>query len=257
MIFSLSYCCSFAQNLQNIDFFQHGDSLIINYDLIQESLDVYYDVRVLGLINKDVLYATSISGDISNIKPGKSKQIIWDIGADYKRVIGQLKIQIEITDKHYNYTFNTSTKTNIHMIDYNSKYLPCLSLLLPGLGSYVLNKHESFDMKFRRFILTSSSFLGCLSTAFYMNSRKNYQYAIYQHASHQGVIDESYKRAQMSNQIKQGSIVCAVIIMFSDVFYANQIQNGKPFNRFKLVLNDNFLPLLSLQIQIDNYEKWH
>ncbi len=86
----LSFSPCLAQEIKNIDYFNSGGNIIINYELEQCNDVNTYDLGIVFIEEKTnrVLYPKSLKGDVLNVSCGKKNQIIWNIKDDYTTLSG-------------------------------------------------------------------------------------------------------------------------------------------------------------------------
>ncbi|MFW5983337.1 MAG: hypothetical protein ACOCQ4_02460 [bacterium] len=87
---------NFAQKVENIEFHQQDDKVIINYDLLGKKR-ACYDVKVFYTTDNGKTFniLKSTSKDIGKcIKPEKDKKIVWNVLDDKKGLVGDVQFKI-------------------------------------------------------------------------------------------------------------------------------------------------------------------
>ena len=111
--------------IRNVDFKQIDNKVFITYDLIKARKSEMFDINVNIFSSGGYKIDTrSFTGDFSNVRKGKDKQIIWYLGEDYANF--EDNIYVELTAFHKNHM----------IISPVSKFEAlCKSTLFPGWGS--------------------------------------------------------------------------------------------------------------------------
>ena len=208
-VFSFSIC---AQKITNIDFMVVSNELKISYDIEYGLKNRSYDLKVVvELIKKGsnqvikTISPTSITGDISKVKPGKGKVIIWDVLNDINKLEGEINVEVIVSNS---YTLNP-----------NNKWGPeaaLTSLLFPGLGNYLVNKTEkSAQIGGYTFL----GYAGSLYFAYESNKSSKENYAAYQNSVLQSQMDDYYEKANSDNKLAYSMLGVAGAILASEFTY--------------------------------------
>ena len=83
----------FAQSVDNIQLNFRGDSLYIQYDLV-DSLNDSYSFQVFASHDNFSKPVKLLKGDIEEVSPGKNKLIKWDLSTELKEFNGSLAIEL-------------------------------------------------------------------------------------------------------------------------------------------------------------------
>lgn len=146
-----------SANTSNIDFRFNDGKIYITYDIINSEANELYNITTT-VFREDgsKLNATSLSGDILEVKGGNSKIIIWDQNKDGY-----------VLDEKIYITLGIATKVNVPLAKHLLK-----SAVLPGWGDYKVR-----NGKFH-FLYGVAGFAS-IGASIYMNSQANQSYTNY------------------------------------------------------------------------------
>ncbi len=146
-----------SANTSNIDFRFNTGKIYISYDIINSEANELYNITT-SVFREDgsKLNATTLSGDIVEVKGGNGKTIMWD----------QSKDGYVLDEKIY-VTLGIATKVNIPLAKHLLK-----SALFPGWGDYKVR-----NGKFH-FLYGVAGF-GAISASIYMNAQASQSYTNY------------------------------------------------------------------------------
>jgi hypothetical protein len=145
IIFLFSVSSVFSQSIENVYFRAEGKTIVVTYDFFHSKADTAINVE---LFFKDpqggVATPKTIRGDIKSVKPGKSKQIVWDILSDgVSSLSGKYKAEVSIQknpapNNNINNQNNNTTPTGA--VDSSSNFVldENVALGVFGDGEYVL-----------------------------------------------------------------------------------------------------------------------
>lgn len=146
-----------SANTSNIDFRFNDGKIYITYDIINsESNELYNVTTTIFRQDGSKLNATTLSGDILEVKGGNSKIIIWDQNKDGY-----------VLDEKIYVTLGIVTKVNVPLAKHLLK-----STVFPGWGDYKVR-----NGKFH-FLYGVAGF-GAIGASIYMNSQANQSYTNY------------------------------------------------------------------------------
>ncbi len=134
--------------IENVDFFQDGDNIIIKYDILKaknnETFTIWVEVHTSksGKINPK-----SVMGDVGNyVSGGKGKEIIWNVKGDNINL--DEEISIEVMGKPNAIAKDVSKYPPPVKVKSDRKVsVPAamgLSLILPGLGNTYAKKGGAY-----------------------------------------------------------------------------------------------------------------
>jgi len=85
----------FSQTIENVDFRAEEKTIVISYDLLKRK-DTTINIKVYFKSDKgEVITPKYLSGDLRNVHPGTSKQIIWDILKEGFYLSGRFLVEIK------------------------------------------------------------------------------------------------------------------------------------------------------------------
>ena len=146
-----------SANTSNIDFRFNNGKIYITYDIINSATNELYNITTT-IFREDgsKLNATSLSGDILEVKGGNGKTIIWDQNKDGY-----------VLDEKIYITLGIATKVNIPLAKHLLK-----SAAFPGWGDYKVRNGKL------HFLYGVAGF-GAIGASIYMNSQANQSYTNY------------------------------------------------------------------------------
>ncbi len=186
--------------IQNIEFEQFGDSLIIRYDIANYKPNEQFVTKV-NIFKKDGtrLNATSLSGDVGKIiHGGVGKKVVWLMSADIERL--DEDVFLEVLAKKYD-------QVNIPTI-------MLLSAAYPGLGKYrVSGKKPYLAMGAAAY---GSLITGIMCAISAKNTLKTYQSQVHANDTQSSQTFNKYQ-----NQIRTANfmIATAAIIWVGNAFW--------------------------------------
>ena len=135
IIFLFSVSDVFSQSIENVDFRAEGKTIVVTYDFFHSKADTAINVE---LFFKDqqggVATPKTISGDIKNVKPGKRKQIVWDILSDgVSSLSGKYKAEVSLQNEPTANNYNNNTPPT-GVVDSNSNFVLDENVFLGVLG---------------------------------------------------------------------------------------------------------------------------
>lgn len=146
-----------SANTSNIDFRFNDGKIYITYDIINSATNELYNITTTIFREEgSKLNATSLSGDIIEVKGGNSKIIIWDQNKDGY-----------VLDEKIYVTLGIATKVNVPLAKHLLK-----SSVFPGWGDYKVR-----NGKFH-FLYGVAGF-GAIGASIYMNAQSNQSYTNY------------------------------------------------------------------------------
>lgn len=172
-----------------------GKKLQISYDILnnKESDQLFVWVEIQKK-NGEPLRAASLSGDIGDIKAGKTKVITW-IPENDSLFLNEM-VDVEIKAEKY-------------VKSYNKGSMVLLSLVMPGLGQTKISKGKPY------WIMGVAAY-GTLAGGFIYNSKANKSYEQYQ------VEEDPKKRSELYDQTqKQMNMAGAMFISSAAIWTAN------------------------------------
>jgi S1-C subfamily serine protease len=146
-----------SANTSNIDFRFNDGKIYITYDIINSETNELYNITTT-IYREDgsKLNATSLSGDIFEVKGGNSKIIIWDQNKDGY-----------VLDEKIYVTLGIVTKVNVPLAKHLLK-----SAIFPGWGDYKVRNGKL------HFLYGVAGF-GAIGASIYMNAQANQSYTNY------------------------------------------------------------------------------
>jgi hypothetical protein len=103
LFFTILFSCSvsWAQSLENVDFVtdEHGN-IFVAYDLLNCPKRYSFDVSLHFTHNDEHHQATSIDGDVANIKEGYNHIIVWSSLSDLHELKGSLQVEVRLSKIH-------------------------------------------------------------------------------------------------------------------------------------------------------------
>lgn len=157
VISTFCYSQNQSANTSNIDFRFNDGKIYITYDIINSATNELYNITTT-VFREDgsKLNATSLSGDILEVKGGNGKTIIWDQNKDGY-----------VLDEKIYITLGIATKVNIPLAKHLLK-----SAVFPGWGDYKVR-----NGKFH-FLYGVAGF-GAIGASIYMNAQASQSYTNY------------------------------------------------------------------------------
>lgn len=113
---SIFYCACKAQStlpvqeslprIENVHFTKQADTIKINYDLLANSPEIQFDIRLMLTLDNNKMYeidSTYCTGDIGKgVLPGKEKEISWEILKAFPQGIKEDQIQFIVSARKIN-----------------------------------------------------------------------------------------------------------------------------------------------------------
>jgi hypothetical protein len=152
----------YSQQIENVDFSVNNNTLTVTYDLVHCPPRKVYDIRLKFVDeNGQETSPVTLTGDIRKVVPGKNKKIEWNALNDLSGLKGNVKAVVEIT---------VTRSTEIT----GGPSCAFASMLLPGLGDYLVNQKE-YNAKNQSYYITLLFGGAALYTwAFKVSSDKDY-----------------------------------------------------------------------------------
>lgn len=172
-----------GQQIENVDFFQEGSSIIVTYDLVNCPAKSFYNIELsfVDRQNKNIV-PISVEGDLKRVYPGTAKKIIWKYTSDVEALETDISAVVKIVE-----SFSTQIK--------GGPANAVLSMILPGWGDHYVNKVNKSSP-----YLVSLAFLGAAGYGLYQKTQSDKYYNLYKTAVTQNQMDEQYKLASEANQ---------------------------------------------------------
>ena len=86
-----------AQQIENVDFKAEGNNIIVTYDLVNCPAKCEYEISLEFLSKNDgIIYPNNIKGQISSVKQGNYKKIIWNITKDKIKLTDEIRAVVNI-----------------------------------------------------------------------------------------------------------------------------------------------------------------
>jgi hypothetical protein len=208
LIFLFSATSVYSQRIENVDFTVRNNIVIVQYDLVNSPSSKIYDIKLEIISNGNNIIPTSLSGDLKKVNPGTNKRIVWDVLADLTDLKGSLQIAIEITRTY-------STKIA------GGPSNAFLSMIMPGVGTYFVNKESRSQgyTKNWRWFSSSGLFLGSVGFAISNKIASDKFYTDYHNAVTQPEMDAAYKSANDKYLAAQIFLGIAAAVWIGDVIY--------------------------------------
>jgi hypothetical protein len=210
------YMACVAQKIENVDLDIKNNIIVVKYDLINEGENNYaYDIRLRFRDEKDDFTTPrNPSGDLKNVRPGTGKEITWNVLADNQEIKGNISAVVEIEGKH-------RYRSGERVVGGPSNAF--LSMLLPGLGDYFVNKYAdekmSPDPLRKSLYIVPLAYYLCMYGAISQYTQYKKSYDEYHNATNQLLMDEHYKQANQKFQTSQALLGVAASAWLCDVIY--------------------------------------
>lgn len=240
----------FGQNVENVEFSINDNVITVKYDLKNCKSNYVYDLKIKFKTDKgDYIFPKNPYGDLKEVTEGHGKTITWNVLSDNQEVKGNVSAIVEVEDSHYrkpkrnDYYSNSggaSRNDGSHGKIVGGPSNVFLSMLLPGWGTYHVEKHSGEPRKYT-YLIPMVYYLGAVGAVSYYSLYQK-SYSEYHLATNQFVIDEKYKTAtdQYQNlQICLGFAATAWTIDVIHVLIKGGKNRRKQLNRYSL--NDNNL----------------
>jgi hypothetical protein len=160
ILFRQPCICQTKAKITDVDFHLEDRYIVVNYNIVgslpKEQMTI--ELRFITENNESIIPKT-VTGDIgTNLFGDGMKAILWDVVADNVTLSGNLKASVTIT----------SSK-----ILYSGASNAFLSVLIPGLGGYYVDKNKA------RSVLTTISTIGLMGFGIYEKRQANKYYSEY------------------------------------------------------------------------------
>jgi len=141
ILFRLPCYCQTKAKIADVDIHLEERYIVVNYNLVGTLPNEQMTIELKFITeNNEPIIAKAVTGDVgTKVFSDGSKAILWDIVVDHLVFSGNLKAVVSIT----------SSK-----ILYSGASNALLSVIIPGLGGYFVDKHKG------RAVLTTISTLG-------------------------------------------------------------------------------------------------
>ena len=232
-----------AQNIDNVSFEILDSNIVIKFDLVNCPLNNVYNLNVFFTKNDGVKIIPKNITSLTNVQPKKNINLIWDYKLDQFIPFGENIISITIEESKF---------TGPRRIKHGPSNA-MLSLLLPGLGDFYVNKTDQVTP-----LLISALYLGSAYMSYSSYTNSNNSYNNYLTSISQSEMDENFNAAianSNQSQIYMGAAAAILLYDFIHVivkgnknvkegFTANnkikfkpriEITNGMPTYQFSLV----------------------
>jgi hypothetical protein len=202
---------AFSQQVENIHFEQSGKQIHIYYDLQGEGT---YNVRVYCSTDEGRTWGQplqKVTGAVGkNQKPGRNKEIVWDVLSERDDLVGRIVFKIEA---------RRTEKT------YKSSFLP---VCIPGarINYYPGGKDRG--------AIKAVAFYGMAGSAVLFKLMSDKQYKLYHEATEQEDMDKYYNQANGYYMTSQASLVIGITVWALDMLIYGA-KGFKPVNN-KIVM---------------------
>lgn len=207
----------------------------ISYVRIKESnssLGIIYDakginkgdslkIEVKSKASPNIIYPKSLTGDFGeNISSGKDKTISWDMKQDSFLINDSIQVSLSIIyykeKKVVSQVNSIESKANLQ-----KKNLGYLSILVPGLGSYLVSDKKKVPLR----IATAGVVYGLAAGAYFSKKLSNDLYKTYLTFNKEVDAQPYYNDANLNNHIYYVTAILGGAIWVTDIVSA--INKGK------------------------------
>jgi hypothetical protein len=213
LVVSFSCVCVNSQHrsdarIENIDFDLKGSQLIITYDIENYARnEVFYITAEIFYESGERISAKSLSGDIKgNVRGGKNKTIIWDLGKDRIELKGAIYIEITASPELVaEKTREDKTEKSIGLT------VPLIqSIVLPGLGNARITR--------KPYWIVGIIGYGSLASSYWFNQRAASSYDNYlSERDNPDLRIDYYNDADTEKQISVACGIAAGVIWAADL----------------------------------------
>jgi formylglycine-generating enzyme required for sulfatase activity len=89
------YYYTYAQQIENINYFLEGKNIVITYDFVNCNSSELYDISVVFVEqNQSRVTPVTLSGDVQNVSCG-SKRIVWNLLNDREELSGKYQVWLD------------------------------------------------------------------------------------------------------------------------------------------------------------------
>lgn len=225
-----------AQKIENVDFKVRDNIVTVRYDLLDCPDNYVYDVRLkFKTENGDFIYPKAPSGDLKEVSQGTGKEITWNVLSENQEIRGNVSAIVEIEDRHY---IRPRREKVAHGKIQGGPSNAFLSMLLPGLGDYFVNKYapdnSSSHVSSRYSTSTQNKYASkkggywyvvpvtyylCLYGAYAEYAKYKQSYSDYHSATIQTYMDQYYDQANTHYQNSQIYLGVAASAWLIDVIH--------------------------------------
>lgn len=220
MLASLAAFSQSKATIDNVNFFQDGDNIIIKYDILKAKSNENFTIWVEVYSFKGrTITPKSLLGDVGNyVTGGKGKEIIWNVKGD--NISLDEEISIEVFGKP-NVSATEYVKDPKITVD-RKVSVPAamgLSLILPGLGNTYAKKGGAYW-------LMGLAGYGLVAGSIILNNSAYNAYEAYQeetsYKDRKDFYDEAEKKDKMSKYMIYGAAgIWAINLIWTGVQAAN------------------------------------
>lgn len=235
--------------IENVDFYPHGNTVIITYDIVKyksnETFNIWVDVY---LESGNKFSPKALTGDVGDrVSGGDNKRIIWDMEADQSYLDEDIAIVVLAESEMFSSSDQAVKEEVIEKEKQPKEKQPKvkkngisvggalgLSLVFPGLGRRVATGHGAA-------YLWGVAGYGCLAGSYFMNKSAYNNYEKYKDATTTSERDDLYKKAQNQELYSKIFIGGAIAIWVVDLIVtgvkAGSVRKEKNDQRMSFIAN--------------------
>lgn len=200
--------------VSNVRIKESNDSLKIIYDAqgIKEGDSLLIEVKTKSKPN--VIHPKALSGDFGgNIKDGKGKTVIWDMKKDSFLINDSIQVNLSIA---YIKEKKEDVIDKPPIVTKPKKNLGYLSILVPGLGSYLVSDRRKVPIR----IATAGVVYGLAAGAYFSKKLSNDFYKTYLTFNKEAEAQPYYNDANLNNHIYYMTAILGGAIWVTDIVSA-------------------------------------
>ncbi len=227
-VFSFSAVLSQSKaTIENVDFFQDGDNIIIKYDILKAKKDESFMIWVEVIsLESGRISPKSLIGDVGNyVTGGKGKEIVWNVKGD--NIDLDEEISIEVMGKP-NVQAAEYIQDPVKVRTERKVSVPTamgLSLILPGLGNTYAKKGGAY------WLLGVAGY-GMIAGSVIMNNSAYNTYQDYKDEKDASDRKDLYDKADQKDKISKYLIYGAAGIWALDLLWTG-LQAGSVNRKYR------------------------
>lgn len=215
--------------VSNVRIKESNSTLVITYDAQGIKKGDSLQIEVKTKSNAKNYYPKTLSGDFGkNISDGKDKTIIWDMKQDGFLINDSIQVSLSIAYKEEKKEVVIVKPPKEINIPTSKKNLGYLSILVPGLGSYLVSDRRKVPIR----IATAGVVYGLAAGAYFSKKLSNDFYKTYLAFNKEVEAQPYYNDANLNNHIYYVTAILGGAIWVTDIVYAinkgrkPRLQNG-------------------------------